>query len=88
MRMHKKTRGDNSKDSINYSRSVKRRDLVGYGGVRAAIWAIYSLCGGPRLDGVLMTSGRALPRKGAKRLRSSGRIKLTVCPKVTAHVRT
>jgi len=35
-----------------------------------------------------MTSGRALSRKGAKRLRPSGRIKLPVRPKVTAHVRT
>jgi hypothetical protein len=47
MRMHKKTRGENSKDSRNYSQSVKRRDFVGYRGVRSAIWAIYSLCGVP-----------------------------------------
>jgi hypothetical protein len=47
MRMHKKTRGDNSKDSRYYSQSIKIMDFVGYGGVRAAIWAIYSLCGVP-----------------------------------------
>jgi hypothetical protein len=47
MRIHKKTRGENSKDSGNYSQSVKRRDFVGYEGVRSAIWAIYSLRGVP-----------------------------------------
>jgi len=31
MRMHKTTCGDNSKDSRNYSQSVKRKDFVGCG---------------------------------------------------------
>jgi hypothetical protein len=44
--------------------------------------------GGTRPDGVLMASGRALPQKGAKWLRTSGRIKLPVRTRMTAHVRT
>jgi hypothetical protein len=30
-----------------HSQNVKRRYFVGHGGERAAIWAIYSLCGVP-----------------------------------------
>jgi hypothetical protein len=32
---------------ISHSQNVKRRNFVGYGGERAAIWAIYNLCGVP-----------------------------------------
>jgi hypothetical protein len=48
--MHKQKNRDEitpKSTKISHSQNVKRRDFVGYGGMRAAIWAIYSLCGVP-----------------------------------------
>jgi len=62
-------------------------DYVGYGGESGDLGLLSPLWG-PRPDGVLMTSGRALPRKGADWSRASERYKVTVRLMMPARVWT